>query len=226
MQVQLQGITRDDVQAIFEKTIAEHRQRLPRWIYVDVSYLYNFHLDDFETIRKISHLTRYSLRAVLEWHQMLERWLSDQTVVLGCKEIKPIKISRSFDRVVNEAMEDVAKFFTGGGGTAPFKFHAIGSGVFTEVLPSDKVMVNQVSRIDVTTDPNGGTLTRDGSTIYNIGNHPKSIEQGDMTELGAFNSESTSNDRMLDHSRFDTPIQHLINQDVVGGTIIVWQCSS
>src|SRR4030095_16637487 len=176
--VQLYGITKDDIQAIFEKVIGEHKKRLPRWIYVDASYLYNFHLDDFETIRKINLLTRYSLRAVKEWHQMLERWLCDQTVVLGCRQIKPIKISRSFDRVVNEAMEDVASFFTGGitgDVIAPYKFHAIGSGVFTEVLPSDKAMVNQVSRIDVTQDPNGGSMSRDGSTLYIVGNHPKSI---------------------------------------------------
>jgi hypothetical protein len=225
-QVQLYGITKDDIQAIFEKTIAEHKQRLPRWIYVDASYLYNFHLDDFETIRKICLLMRYSLRPVLEWHKILERWLCDQTVVLGCKQIKPIHISRSFDRVVNEAMEDVAAFFTGSGAASLYKFHAIGSGVFSEVLPSDKAMVNQVSRIDVTTDSNGGGLARDGSTIYVIGNHPKSIEQGDMSELGAFNSLNVANDRMLDHSKFETPIPHLINQDVAGGTIVVWQCSS
>jgi len=228
-QVQLYGITKDDIQAIFEKVIADHKGKvLPRWIYVDMSYLYNFHLDDFETIRKINLLCRYSLRAVKEWHQMLERWLCDQTVVLGCTQIKPIKISRSFDRVVTEAMEDVALFFTGAVGhdIAPYKFHAIGSGVFSEVMPSDKFLVNEVSRIDVTTDPNGGTMSRDGSTIYIIGNHPKSIEQGDMTELGAFNKMDTSNDRMLDHSRFAQAIQHQINADVPGGTIIVWQCSS
>ena len=225
MQVQLYGITKDDIQEIFYKVI-EEKKVIPRLIYVDCSYLYNFDLSDFETIRKISLLCRYSLRSVLERHQILERWLSDQTVVLGCKQIKPIKIVRSFDRVVTEAMEDVAKFFTGSGTAAPFKYHAIGSGVFSEVLPSDKAMVNQVSRIDVTTDSNGGGLSRDGSTIYVIGNHPKSIEQGDMSELGAFDSLDVLNDRMLDHSKFATPIQHLINQDVAGGTIVVWQCSS
>jgi hypothetical protein len=225
MQVQLYGITKDDIQQIFYKVIAE-KKAIPRWIYVDCSYLYNFDLSDFEIIRKINLLCRYSLRSVLEWHQILERWLCDQTVTLGCKQIKPIKISRSFDRVVTEAMEDVAKFFTGSGTIAPYKFHAIGSGVFSEVLPSDKAMVNQISRIDVTVDPNGGSMSRDGSTIYIIGNHPKSIAQGLMSELGAFNSASTSTDRMLDHSLFDVPINHLINQDVAGGTIIVWQCSS
>jgi hypothetical protein len=225
MQVQLYGITKDDIQQIFEDTIAKYKI-LPRLMYVDASYLYNFHLDDFEIIRKINLLCRYSLRATLEWHRILERWLSDQTVVFGCRQIKPIAIERSFDRVVTEAMEDVAKFFTGSGTIAPYKFHAIGSGVFSEVSPADKAMVNQISRIDVTQDPNGGTMTRDGSTIYIIGNHPKSIEQGEMTELGAFNSASTATDRMLDHSMFVTPISHQINQDVAGGTIVVWQCSS
>ena len=225
MQVQLYGITKDDIQEMFYKVI-EEKKAIPRLIYVDCSYLYNFDLNDFEIIRKINLLCRYSLRATLEWHQILERWLSDQTVTLGCRQIKPIKISRSFDRVVTEAMEDVAKVFTGTGTIAPYKYHAIGSGVFNEVMPSDKALVNQISRINVQTDPNGGTMSRDGSTVYIVGNHPKSIAQGDMTELGAFNSESVSNDRMLDHSKFNTPIQHLINQDVAGGTIVVWQCSS
>jgi hypothetical protein len=224
MQVQLYGITKDDIQQIFEDTIRKYKI-VPRLMYVDVSYLYNFHLDDFEVIRKINLLMRYSLRATLEWHRICERWLCDQTVCLGGQQIKPIKIARSFDRVVTEAMEDIAKAITGGS-LSPFKFHAIGSGVFSEVSPADKAMVNQISRIDVTVDPNGGTMTRDGSTIYIIGNHPKSIAQGDMTELGAFNSMSTANDRMLDHSKFITPIPHLLNQDVAGGTIVIWQCSS
>ena len=102
----------------------------------------------------------------------------------------------------------------------------IGSGVFSEVSPADNAMVNQISRIDVTTDPNGGTLSKDGSTIYVIGNHPKSIEQGDISEVGIFNALSTTTDRMLDHSVFLTPIEHLINQDVPGATVVIWQCSS
>jgi hypothetical protein len=224
-QVQLYGITKEEIQRIFEEVIAQHKM-VPRWIYVDCSYLYNFDLTDFEYVRKFNLLCRYDLNAVLEWHQMLEKWMCDQSCIIGGRKIKPIKIARSFDRVVNEAMEDVAKFFTGSGTIAPYKFHAIGSGVFGEALPADKAMVNQISRIDVTTDPNGGGMTRDGSTIYIIGNHPKSIAGGDMTELGAFNSNSTANDRMLDHSMFITPITHLINQDVAGGTIVVWQCSS
>jgi hypothetical protein len=225
-QVQLYGITQDDIQRIFERVVKTFRNR---FLWVDVSYLYNFHLDDFEEIRKFCLYTRYDFKAVLQWHEWLERWYADQTVRIANKYIKPIQISRSLDRVVNEAMEDVASFFTGGIGgdvIAPYKWHAIGSGVFTEVLPSDKAMVNQVSRIDVTTDPNGGSMSRDGSTIYIIGNHPKSIEQGDMSELGAFNSDDTANDRMLDHSLFTRAIEHHINQDVAGGTIIVWQCSS
>jgi hypothetical protein len=225
MQVQLYGITKEDIQNIFEEVIARHKM-IPRWIYVDCSYLYNFHLDDFEAVRKFNLLCRYDLNAVLEWHNCLEKWMCDQWCIIGGRKIKPIKIARSFDRVVTEAMEDVAKFFTGTGTVLPYKFHAIGSGVFGEVMPSDKAMVNQISRIDVTTDPNGGTMTRDGSTIYIIGNHPKSIAQGDMSEIGAFNALSTATDRMLDHSKFITPIPHLINQDVAGGTLVVWQCSS
>lgn len=222
MQVQLYGITHEDIQEIFEKVVKEHKSR---FVYVDASYLYNFHLDDFETVRKICHLTRYSKRAVLEWHQMLERWLQDQTVTLGCRQIKPIQIQRSFDRIVNEAMEDIAGCLIGMD-IIPFKYHAIGTGLVSEALPSDKAMVNQISRIDVTTDPNGGTLSKEGSTIYIIGNHPKTVEQGDVSESGIFNSMSTTNDRMLDHSVFETPISHLINQDIPGSTTVIWQCSS
>lgn len=225
-QVQIYGITRDDIQAIFQKVVDEHRQRIPKLIYLDASYLYNFHLDDFETIRKICILGRYSLRAVKEWHQILERWYCDQTVTLGCRQIKPIKISRSFDRVVNEGMESVAMHFTGAGSMVPFQFHAIGDGVITQALPADTTLVNELSRIDVTVDPNGGSLSRDGSTIYIIGNHPKSIAQGDMVETGVFDSEDALVDRMLDHSTFDDPIEHKINQDIAGSTTVIWQCSS
>jgi hypothetical protein len=227
MQVQLYGITKDDIQEIFEKTIREQKNKMiPRYIYFDCSYLYNFHLDDFEFVKKFNLLCRYDLRAVLEWHQMLERWMCDEWCIIGGQKIKPIKIARSFDRVVNEGMEDVAAHITGGSPSIPYKYHAIGSGAISEILPSDRFMVNQKSRIDVTTSPNGGTLTHDGSTVYIIGNHEKSTEQGNMTEEGAFNSLSTANDLMLDHSKFPTAIPHLLNQDVPGGTIVVWQCSS
>lgn len=224
MQVQLYGITPDDIQRMFEETIQKYK-RLPKWIYVDCSYLYNFDLRDFEIVRKFNLLCRYDLNAVIQWHKWLERWLCDQTVTIGGHQIKPIKISRSFDRIVTEAMEAIAKCVMGQE-MKPFKYGAVGSGVFSEVLPSDKALVNEVSRIDVTADPNGGTLTRDGSTIYMIQNHPKSIAQGDMTEIGAFDSADLTNDMMFDHSKFLNVITHQINQDVVGGTIVVWQCSS
>lgn len=224
-QVVLTGITKDDIQAIFEKVIAEHK-RIPKWIYFDCSYLYNFHPDDFEHIRKFNLLCRYDMKAVYEWHSMLEKWICDQWCILDGHKIKPIKIVRSFDRVVSEMMEDIAATITGTGAISPYKFHAIGTGVFTEVMPSDRAMVNQISRIDVTTDPNGGTLARDGSTIHVIGNHPKSVEQGNISEVGVFNSLSTATDHMLDHSKFPIAIPHLINQDVPGATVIVWQCSS
>lgn len=225
MQVQLYGITKDDIQTMFEETIKKYKV-LPRWMYVDCSYLYNFDVSDFEYVRKFNLLCRYDINAVFQWHKWLERWLCDQTVTIADKQIKPIQISRSFDRVVNEGMEGAAMHFVGFGNMDPYKWGAIGSGIFSEVKPSDKALVNEVSRIDVTTDPNGGTLTRDGSTIYIIQNHPKSVEQGDMTELGAFDNEDSTIDKMLDHSKFINSVQHLINQDIPGGTIVIWQCSS
>jgi hypothetical protein len=222
MQVQLYGITQDDIQAIFEKVVRKYRTRL---CYLDISYLYTFHLDDFETVRKINLLARYSKRAVTEWHKILERWFCDQTVILGCRQIKPIQIERSFDRVVNEGMEETVMCWMGSSGSV-FKFHAIGNGLVTEALPSDKAMVNQLSRIDVTQGADGGSVTRDGSTFFIIGNHPKSTEQGDMSETGVFNSESTANDKMLDHSLFLNTVPHLINQDIPGSTTVIWQCSA
>jgi len=227
-QVQLYSITREDVQRVFEKVIAEHKPRLPRLVYLDLNYLYNFHLDDFETIRKFCILGRYDLRAVLQWHQYLERWWADMTVVIDGRQIKPIKISQSLDRVVNEGMEQVALSWTGVA-TSAYKFHAIGDGVVSEVLPSDKILVNELSRVDVTTDPNGGSLSRDGSTLYVVGNHPATAPQGDMSETGVFNAEkpvSIDNDKMLDHSTFPDTVEHLISQDIPGSTTLVWQCSS
>jgi len=225
MQVQLYSITKEDVQRVFEKVIAEHKPRLPRNIYLDLNYLYNFHLDDAETIRKFCILGRYDLKAVLQWHQYCERWWADMTVVIDGRQIKPIKISQSLDRVVNEGMEQTALSWTGVG-IAGFKFHAIGDGVVSEVLPSDKILVNELDRVDVTSDTNGGSVSRDGSTLYVIGNHPASTPQGNMSETGVFDDEDTTLDKMLDHSIFPDEIEHLLNQDLPGSTTIVWQCSS
>jgi len=228
MQTQLYSITKEDIQRVFEKVITEHKPRLPRLVYLDLNYLYNFHLDDAEIVRKFCILGRYDLNAVLQWHQYCERWWADMTVIIGGRQIKPIKISQSLDRVVNEGMEQTALSWTGTN-TLAYKFHAIGDGVVSEVLPSDKILVNELDRVDVTTDPNGGSISRDGSTFYIVGNHAASTAQGDMSETGVFNAEkpvSVDNDKMLDHSSFPDEIEHLINQDIPGSTTIIWQCSS
>ena len=55
-----------------------------------LSYLYTFHLDDFDYVRKFNILGRYDINAVLEWHEFLERWMNDQTVTLAGKTNKTI----------------------------------------------------------------------------------------------------------------------------------------
>ena len=44
----LYGITKNDIQAIFEETLRNFKQSKTRIIYLDCSYLYNLDLDDFE----------------------------------------------------------------------------------------------------------------------------------------------------------------------------------
>ena len=220
MQVQISGITRDDIQKIIDDTV-----KFNGVVFIDASYLYNFDPSDFQLVSKLSILPRYNAKNAVEWHRLLERWYQDQTVSINDREIKPIQISRTFDRVPNEALEATVGAWVGTENST-FKFHALGSGVVTQALPSDTALVNQISRIDVTEDPNGGSVSRDGSTFYIIGNHPISIPTATITESGVFDSESTSNDIMLDHAVFDATITHVQNADVPGSTTIIYTCSS
>ena len=223
--VQLLGITKEDIQTIFTDTLSNFKESKTRVIYLDASYLYNFHLDDFDTIKKINLLGRYDINAVREWHNCLERWFSDQTVTLGGNLVKPIQISRTFDRVVNEGMESLARTITGSDADN-YDYRAIGTGV-GQALPSDRTLITELNRIDVFDSPDGGSLSADGSTIYSIGNHPKSVVSGDITECGMFSDTLESgHDLMFDHSMFETPVTHVQNADAVGSTTVVYMCAS
>ena len=223
-QVELSGITKNDIQEIFTNTLRDFKQCKTRVIYLDASYLYNFHLDDFEQVKKFNILGRYDVNAVLEWHRCLERWLNDQSVTLGGACLKPIQIQRTFDRVVNEGMESLARTITGSDADN-YDYRAIGIGI-GEALPSDKTLISELNRIDVFDSPDGGSLSADGSTIYSIGNHPKSVESASITECGMFSNNLPSNDLMFEHSIFETPVTHVQNADAVGSTTVVYMCSA
>ena len=219
------GITREEVQAVLEKALRNFKESKTRIIYLDASYLYTFHLDDFEIIKKFNILGRYDINAVKQWHVCLERWLQDQTVILGDKTIKPIQIVRSFDRVVNEGLEVIAGTIIGEESVG-YPYRSIGQGAISEVSPNDRILSDEIDRINVNTTPEGGSLSRDGSTIYSIGNHAKTVASADVTECGMQSTDSTDSDTMFDHSLFEESITHVQNADAIGSTTCIYQCSS
>lgn len=225
-QMELMGITKNDIQEIFENTIKSSKIK-PSLIFLDANYLYTFHLDDFEYVRKFNILGRYDINAVKQWHRCLERWYQDQTVTVGGKIFKPIQISRTLDRVVNEGLEIVAGCITGQD-SGNFEYRGIGDGEVVEASPSDRGLGNLIDIINVNDNPDGGSLSRDGSTIYSVGNHSKAVETPAnqlFTESGMFDSSLDSRN-ILDHSVFESPIQHIQNADSPGSTTVIYMCSS
>ena len=241
-QVVLQGITYDDIQRIFEQTVALSKPHRPNLLYLDVAYLYTFDPSDVPFIGKFTEQMKAaqygkSNPLQIEWHRFLERWYAGDTVSLYNKPIKPTKIVRTVDRVVSEFMERVASAMAGFGDFAPMKFHSIGDGAEagTSPSPSDTALVSEVDRIDVTQQVGGGGITVDGSTFMCIGNHDVFSPSGDMTEMGIFDAEKPGtgeedvpiiDDRMGDHSIFPTEVEHISGQNAPGGTVVIYQCSS
>jgi hypothetical protein len=238
-QVILQGINYDDIQRIFEQVLAEAKPNKPNLIYFDVAYLYTFEPSDIPFVGKFSDRMRaaqqgYRNPLQIEYHRMLERWYADQTVHLFDKPVKPIKIVRTVDRVVNEFMIRIAAAMAGVDDVfVPFKFHAIGDGAEAGTTPSpgDTTLVGELDRIDVTQQKGGGAITTDGATFMCIGNHDVFSPSGDMTEMGMFDAElpaegQEEDDRMGDHSIFPDEVPHVSGADSVGGTIVVYMCSS
>ena len=241
-QVILQGITYDDIQRILEKAVAEAYPHKPTLLYLDVAYLYTFEPSDVPFIGKFTEQMKTAQQGKknplqIEWHRMLERWHSGEQVILFDKPIKPIKIVRTVDRVVNEFMERIAAAMAGQGDFAPMKFHAIGDGAIAGSTPSpgDTALISELDRIDVTQEIGGGGITVDGSTFMCVGNHDTFSTSGDMTEMGMFDAELPGvgevdvpiiDDRMGDHSIFPDEVEHVSGSDAPGGSIIVYQCSS
>ncbi len=221
----IQGITNEDIQRLLQQTVDTFGKRKGSGVLAfDTSYLYNFHPSDFEYIRQLNMVPRYEPDKVIEWHRILERWYNDQTVSepFG-RQIKPIQIVRQFDKIVNEGLEMIAQCLAGGGG-AIFKYHALGEGEIEEPFAGDTVLADEINRVDVTQNVLGCSLSRDGSTLYIVGNHPITLEDADITETGVFDSMNKSQDNMLDHSVFPTAVNHDQGEDVQGSTTIVYMC--
>jgi hypothetical protein len=241
-QVILQGITLDDIQRILEKAVSEAFPNKPNLVYLDVAYLYTFDPSDMVYVGKFTEQMKQAQQdnrnpLQIEWHRYLERWHQGEYVLISGKPIKPIKIVRTVDRVVNEFMERIAAAMAGQGDFAPMKFHAIGDGAEagTTASPGDTALVSEVDRIDVTQEVGGGGITVDGSTFMCVGNHDVFSPSGEMTEMGMFDAELPGageddvpiiDDRMGDHSIFPDEVSHISGQDSPGGSIIVYQCSS
>jgi hypothetical protein len=240
--LQLQGVTYEDIQRIFEKVVAETYPNKPNLIYLDVAYLYTFEPSDIPFIGKFTEQMKVAQQGKrnplqIEWHRMLERWYSGEYVSLFNKRIKPTQIQRTIDRVVNEFMERIASAMAGFGDFAPMKFNAIGDGAVAGTAPSpgDTALVSELDRIDVTSQVGGGGLTVDGSTFMNVANFDRFSPSGDMTECGIFDAELPGageddvpiiDDRMGDHSIFPNAVDHTSGQNAAGDTIVVYQCSS
>jgi len=251
---ELIGISKQQIQEIFEQALNNFKQAKTRVIYLDASYLYTFHLDDFVEVRKFNLLGRYYSNKLIKlsnqkkpdlieyeialadnsrycqsWHRCLETWLDDKYVILGDRKFKPIAIQRTLDRVTNEGLEMIAGCLMGESG-ALFNYRSIGDGdvLGDDPSPSATTLVNEVNRIDVNTTADGGSLSRDGSTLYSVGNHSKDVPtpaNDIFTECGMENTDSELTDALLDYSIFSDGIPHTQHADAPGSTTVVYQCS-
>ena len=228
--VQLHSVTIDDIQRIIETTISDFIQNnrtIPKIIWLDTSYLYTFDLKDFELVRRYNLMIRYGKIRAIEWHRKLERWCQDQTTYILGVPIKPTAITSTFDRVPNEGLINLANAFTGKDFNI-MNWHAIGTGAIagTNPSPSATALVTEQSRINVLEDPNGGSLSTEGSTVFVVGNHPISTATGTYTETGVFDAEHTEHDSMGDYSIFPDEIDHAANANAIGSTTVIFQCST
>jgi len=237
-QIPIHGITIADIQKIVSDTIKECRA-IAKILYLDVNYLYSFDIADLYYIYKFTDMIREDSKLAEDWLRYLEIWYSGQSVNLFGVEIKPLQITRTFDRVPNEFMEMVAQIFVGQGPRSfdAMKFHAVGDGATVGATPSpaDTTLQHEVDRIDVTLEAGGGGITRRGSTFFCIGNHDTFMESATITETGIFDrdvpnagaeGEPIIDDRMGDHSIFPSAVDHNKGQNAIGSTTVIFQCSS
>lgn len=230
--VQLYGVTKDDIQQIVWDTVkafVEEMKALPRIIHFDTSYLYSFDVVDFEYVKRFNLLGRHDKRYVLEWHVNLERWGADQTVHLFGKPVKPTKLVRALDRVPNEGLIHIAGSYTGVDFNV-MRWHGVGIGADPQNAPTPSPaatgLIIETSRINVDNSLDGGSLSQEGSTIYVVANHPKGIQSGDYTETGVFDGEHEEHDKMGDYSIFPSSVRHDADQNVIGSTTVIYQCST
>ena len=110
----------------------------------------------------------------------------------------------------------IADFIVGVGGANAMDCRCIGDGDIDEASLSDEDLENRIDLINVNTTPEGGSISKSGTTIYSIGNHSKEVETPDT---------NVSRMRMFDHSVFDDPVEHTQGIDSPGSTTIVYMCS-
>ena len=223
-----------------------HKGRL---ILIDGSYLYTFDKSDVPYVNKyiMEEIRNGDIQVeedgrmvwrnpkVVVWHMWLEQWCMGQEVEIYDKKIKPIKIVRSIDRVVNEFLNKVARSFTGQDfPTMPFA--ALGDGAIagSNPSPNDTDLAHEVARINVLSEDNGGDLSSDGNTFYSVAafsvDTPTSNTPG-FTESAIFDKDkppvgSNIIDSMGDRSIFDEAVPHTSGSDAPGVTTFVYCCGS
>lgn len=246
-QVVLQGITKDEIEDLIKKALDESRQR-NQIIFVDGTYLYTWDKSDVPFVDKFTsrlHLGEIQVieqgrkvwrnPRMIEWHMGLERCLMGEYITLYNRKIKPLKITRSIDRVPNPCLEKVARSFAGQDFNT-MAFASIGDGAIagTNPSPSDTDLAHQVARINVTNEDNGGDLSSDGNTFYCVAafsvDTPTTNNPG-FTESGIHDADtpptgSTILPTMGDHSIFDDAIPHTQGSDAPGTTTFIYTCGS
>ena len=247
-QVILHGVKWEDIDKIIKKALEDYKGVKPNLILLDGSYLYTFAKDDVPFVNKFTSQIHTGEIKVIEngsevirnplavmWHQWLERWCMGETVEIYGKKIKPLKIVRSIDRVVNEFLNKVARSFTGQDfPTMPFA--AIGDGAIagSNPSPNDTDLAHEVARINVLSEDNGGDLSSDGNTFYSVAafsvDTPTSNTPG-FTESAILDKDkppagSNIIDSMGDRSIYDEAVPHSQGSDAPGCTTFIYTCGS
>ena len=253
-QVVLNGVTKEDIQLIIKDALDNFKGIKPSVIFIDGSYLYTFDKSDVPFVNKyiVEEMRTGDIQVnekqedgtyrlvwrnpkMVQWHNWLELWCMGQTVEIYGKQIKPLKITRSIDRVPNPCLEMVARSFAGQDFNT-MAFASIGDGAIasTNPSPSDTVLAHEVSRINVLNEDNGGDLSADGNTFYSVAAF--SVDTPTTNTPGL--TESAIHDRdtqpvgssiiptMGDHSIFDDAIPHTSGSDAPGVTCFIYTCGS